>query len=250
MRITIERHGTHVAISSEHENLSKADIVEVCSKACDVIESIDSKVYTKADNERAVQDEPAEYPAPKMVLQQPPQESPMIRPRIPNNVVDVQELDIKKAVTESALVRCPKCGQAHVLAVNAGNHIYMMRKVYGNPDEFKIIAEFDSLNSQDFINMCCKPETDRKAYFEDLQKVKPLDDKDFAVDNDTPIFCPVCCESDTFYNWKNAYENPLEYFETEHMCDACGGEKLEKLIKKHKVYQCDSCGLAQDIKED
>jgi len=176
----------------------------------------------------------------------------LIRPRIPNNLVDVKDLTVKQAVTEQALVRCPNCGQSHVLAVNAGNRIYMMRKFYsltGN-DEFRIIAEFDSLTSQDLVNMCCKPETDRKAYFEDIQKVKMIDDKDFAVNNETEVFCPVCCQSDTFFKWKSAYENPLNYFETECICDACGGEKLEKIVKNHKVYQCDKCGLQTDFKEE
>ena len=64
------------------------------------------------------------------------------------------------------------------------------------------------------------------------------------------MICPVCHESDTFEAWKDTFENPLNYFETEHLCDACGGEKLEKLIKKKKVYACDSCGLITDFKEE
>lgn len=167
-----------------------------------------------------------------------------IRERIPNNVVDVKDLDIKQAITEKALVRCPHCGQSHILALNSGNRIYVMRKfyAYAAEDEFRIILEFDSLNSHDFLGICCKPETDRKAYFEDIQKTYMKDDKDFAVTNDTEVFCPVCCQSDTFLNWKNAYDNPLEYFETEHLCDACGGETVTKMVKKQKVTKCEKCG--------
>lgn len=173
----------------------------------------------------------------------------VIRPRIPNNVVDIKDLTIEKAVTENALVRCPSCGQAHCLAVPSGNHIYLMRRNLKD-NEFGIIAEFDSLAGQDFINVCCKPETDRKAYYEDLQSMSFEDNTDFAVNNNTEIFCPVCCTSSTFNLWKDAFENPLDFFETEQLCDACGGEKLEKLIKKHKVYQCDKCGLQTDFKEE
>ena len=146
-------------------------------------------------------------------------------------------------------MRCPSCGQAHCLAVPSGNHIYLMRRDFKD-NEFGIIAEFDSLNSEDFVNVCCKPETDRKDYYQDLQNISFMDNTDFAVNNDTEIFCPVCCHSNTFSSWKDAFENPLSYFETEQLCDACGGEKLEKLIKKHKVYQCDKCGLQTDFKED
>jgi predicted RNA-binding Zn-ribbon protein involved in translation (DUF1610 family) len=50
-------------------------------------------------------------------------------------------------------------------------------------------------------------------------------------------------------NWKKAFDEPLTFFETEHLCDACGGEKLEKLVKKTKMYQCDKCGLQTPFKE-
>ena len=173
---------------------------------------------------------------------------PAFRERLPNNIVDVKDLTIKQAIKEKALVRCPKCGQAHCLAVSSGSKVYMMERQFSS-NEFGIIAEFDSLGSQDFVNMCCKEDTNKQLYFEDLQALKLLDDKDFAVNNDTEIFCPVCHESNTFETWKDAFENPLKYFETEHLCDACGGEKLEKLIKKKKVYACDSCGLVSDFKE-
>lgn len=176
-------------------------------------------------------------------------ERALIRPRIPNNVVDVKELSIEKAVTENALVRCPKCGQAHCLAVPSNGRVYMMRRNYLQ-NEFGIIADFSSLDSTELLNACCKEDTDRQAYFNDLQSIPFREDVDFAVDNNTEVFCPVCCVSSTFNLWKDAFENPLDYFETEHLCDACGGEKLEKLVKKHKIYQCDKCGLQSDFKEE
>ena len=163
-----------------------------------------------------------------------------IRERIPNNVVDVKTLDIKQAVTEKALVRCPQCGQAHCLAVNSGSKVYVMEKDF-DANDFNIIAEFDSLTSDGFVNMCCKTDTDRLAYFNDLQSVPVINRDDFTVNNDTEVFCPVCCKSDTFLNWKNAYESPLEYFETEHLCDVCGGETVTKMIKKQKVNKCEIC---------
>ena len=176
-----------------------------------------------------------------------------IRERIPNNVVDVRTLNVKQAITEKALVRCPHCGQSHVLAMVSGSNVYMMRKFYsatGNDDEFRTIAEFDSTKNKAFFNMCCKTETDKKAYFEDIQKIGMLDDKDFTVTNDTEIFCPVCCQSDVFLNWKDAYEYPLNYFETEHLCDVCGGETVTKMVKKQKVCKCEICGHETKYKEE
>ena len=172
-----------------------------------------------------------------------------IRQRIPNNIVDINELDIKQAVIDKALVRCPHCGQAHCLAINSNNNVYVMERDFCN-DEFNIIAEFDSLTSSGLIGMCCKPDTDKLAYFNDLQSVSIINYNDFVANNDTEVFCPVCCESSTFINWKDAYENPLKFFETEHLCDICGGEKLEKIIKDKKVYLCESCGHQSEFKEE
>lgn len=172
----------------------------------------------------------------------------LIRPRIPNNIVDIRDLNIKQAITEKALVRCPHCGQAHCLTVNSGDNIYVMERDFVK-NEFNVIAEFDSLNSNEFIGMCCKSDTDRLAYFNDLQNIQAINKNDFTANNDTEIFCPVCCTSNDFLQWKKAFENPLEYFETEHLCDICGGEKLEKIIREEKKYVCESCGYETKYKE-
>lgn len=238
MKIKVKCHGMSIEVKGLDEHLSKKEIANVVYHMYDAIKSV---YFPSEDTEDTNKNE-------SIQIQTPKEPDLLIRPRIPNSIVDTKDLDIKQAVTENALVRCPECGQSHILAVNSGNHIYVMRKFYAvaSSDEFRIIAEFDSLSSQDFINMCCKPETNRKAYFEDIQKIKMIDDKDFAVDNNTEIFCPVCCRSHNFGRWKDAYENPLKYFETEHLCDACGGERFEKVIKNGKLYECDTCGLIID----
>ena len=246
MKIQIDSKEISVTATGISDKISQKEVMDISGKIYDTIKMIHC-FENKSENKAVPVETTPKISVPTITST----DSPLIRPRIPNNVVDVKDLTIEKAITENALVRCPHCGQAHVLAVNSGNHIYVMRRFYAHAstDEFRIVAEFDSLNSKDFINMCCKPETDRKAYFEDVQNIKMIDDKDFAANNDTEIFCPVCCKSSTFESWKDAYEHPLAYFETEHLCDACGGEKLEKLIKKTKVYQCDKCGLQTDYKE-
>lgn len=247
MEIQIEHNGIKISGTGIPERTTKENLMNIAGSIYEMIQMVSTNSANKSVE--------IPYKAPEVIkrtVEKKESSSPLIRPRIPNNVVDISELDIKQAVTEEALVRCPGCGQSHVLAVNSGNRIYVMRKFYAisASDEFRIVAEFDSLTSQDFIGMCCKPETNRKAYFEDIQKLKMLDDKDFAVDNNTEIFCPVCCKSYPFNEWKDAYENPLKYFETEHLCDACGGEKFEKVIKGGKKYECDSCGLTGYYNKD
>lgn len=209
-------------------------------------QGLDSIIKEEIDSPRPIIKE-----QPKKDIQ-PARDEFKIRERIPNNIVDIKDLDIKQAVTQQALVRCPHCGQAHVLAVNSGNKVYVMRKFYytNNTDEFKIIAEFDSSNTKGLFNMSCKPDTDKKAYFEDIQKINTIDDKDFAVTNDTEVFCPVCCQSDKFLNWKKAYESPLEFFETQQLCDVCGGEAITKIVKEQKVNKCEVCGHETSYKGD
>lgn len=243
MKIQIEINDVNVIVETPcyaDTLIGRNDVMNVCDKVYNVIESIcnpdKNTNITKEEN----QCQP-EIP--------PKKDTMVIRPRIPNNIVDVKDLSIKKAVTENALVRCPKCGQAHCLAVSSGSMVYLMERDF-NTNDFNIIAEFDSLNEQPFIDVCCKPETDRLAYFNDLQNAYVLNHNDFAVDNDSEIFCPVCCESSSFLEWKQAFDNPLQYFETEHICDVCGGEKLEKIIRDKKVYLCDSCGYQTEFEEE
>lgn len=243
MKIQIENNNVCVTVDTNYENYDKKQILDICDKAYDTLTLAyerDIPFTERNDIDIALVNNTAKVPIPRDEM--------VIRPRIPNNVVDINELTIEKAVTENALVRCPNCGQAHCLAVPSNSHIYLMRRNF-NDNEFGIIAEFNSLTSQDFVNVCCKPETDRKAYYEDLQSMSFEYNEDFAVNNETELFCPVCCKSNIFSSWKDAFENPLRYFETEHLCDACGGEKLEKLIKEKKVYECDKCGLQIDFKE-
>lgn len=238
MKIQIENNGVKVTVESSEEI---CNIENISYKMLDLCKSINPGIIQDTSFLKKLKEAPIET-KPKE------KERDFIRPRLPNNIVDIKDLSIEKAVTENALVRCPDCGQAHCLAIHS-DKIYMMRKDY-DKNEFGIICEFDSLQSQDFIKACCKKETNRNFYYQDLQKIKFITTSDFAVNDDTEIFCPVCCTSNSFGEWKNAFQNPLEYFETEQLCDACGGEKLEKFIKKSKYYVCDKCGLNEKIKEE
>lgn len=172
-----------------------------------------------------------------------------IRERIPNNVVDVKTLDVKQAITEKALVRCPHCGQAHALVVHSGSNIYFMERNF-EENEFRIILHFDSSNEKQLTGVCYKEDMDKLAYFCDLQSLKEISNDDFVLDNDTEIFCPVCHESNTFESWKRAYEHPLEFFETEQLCDVCGGETVTKVVKEEKMNVCEKCGHETPYKEE
>jgi hypothetical protein len=116
-------------------------------------------------------------------------------------------------------------------------------------NDFGIIAKFDSLTSQGFLGMCCKTDTDKLLYFKDLQDAALITQEDFAATDETDIFCPVCHQSESFYEWKNAYINPLDYFETEHLCDACGGETVVKpdAVTKQKSICCETCGHTKPL---
>lgn len=165
------------------------------------------------------------------------------RDRLPNNVIDITELTIEKAVTENSLVRCPSCGQAHCLAVNSGNHVYFMARDY-EKDEFSIISSYDSLNNKLFAEICRDKDGDFAEYYRLIRELPfSKENEDFAVDNNTEIFCPVCHDSASFFNWKKAYDQPLNFFETENLCDACGGERVEKHIHKMKTLKCEKCNL-------
>ncbi len=246
MRISIENNGMLVSIDVDaHPNKNQA--LKLFGSMYDMYMDFTHDSENKCNVEPA--QEAKEFkpiPVPAAV---PYKDDFNIRQRLPNNLVDVKDLDIKQAVTQKALVRCPECGQAHCLAVSSGSKVYLMERDMEH-DEFNIIAEFDSLNSEEFVDVCCKPDTDRLAYFKDLQNAEMMDHRDFTADNDTEVFCPVCCKSSKFFDWKKAFEEPLNYFETTELCDVCGGETVVKMHKKNKIVQCECCGYKTDYKEE
>ena len=248
MKIRIENNGIKATVEMPNyvsDNATKKVASMVSQLVSDIHNMRIANAVSLAD--KIVEEEQEETQQIPEVKQ--PIERPAIRSRIPNNVINIEDLSLKQAVTENALVRCPNCGQAHALIVRDNTGLYLMRKDY-EKNEFVVISEYD-INDDSFIQACCKEDTNRKAYFDDLQNVPESDDiKQFNVTNDTELFCPVCHGSNSFELWKDAFENPLTYFETEQLCDACGGEKLEKFIHKKKVYSCDKCGLITEFKEE
>ena len=235
-KVKLETKHIKISLSSTKESIDS--LVESASSLynhCCGHQEASSVAFTKEITEECTEE--VQEPTVSSVS-----EFPTIRKRLPNNVVDIKDLTVKQAIRESALVRCPKCGQAHCLAVSSGSRVYMMERQFSS-NEFDIIAEFNSFEDLEFINMCCKEDTDKRLYFQDLQSLKPLADKDFVISNDIEIFCPVCHEFSSFEEWKDAFENPLKYFETEYLCDACGGEMsvLKADDDGSIVYICNKC---------
>lgn len=238
MRLTIEK-GKYKAVFTADAHLSGEQMAELCRRLNNVIDAV-------FGNDAPVSEtKPVEEPAHPIIYTA---ERPAFRDRLPNNLVDVKDLTIQQAVTENALVRCPECGQAHAIIVKSGNSLYLMRKDY-EKNEFVTICPFDADDQQAMLNVCCTEKTNRLAYFNDLQALRAIDCGDFTVNNETEIFCPVCQQSHPFMDWKEAFDNPLSRFETEHLCDACGGEVVEKVVKGSTYTHCEHCGLEQPSKE-
>ena len=241
MRLSIEK-GRYKAVFAAQAHLTSEQMAEVCRRLNGIIDAVFGQ-------EEAVTPEiihqPVEAPAKPAAVAQ---ERPAFRDRLPNNLVDIKDLTVKQAVTENALVRCPECGQAHAIIVKSGSAMFLMRKDY-DKNEFVVISEFDADQQETLLGVCCNEGTDRAAYFTDLQSFKEMPGRDFTVNNETELFCPVCQKSNAFIDWKEAYDNPLSRFETEHLCDACGGEVVEKVVKGHTYTKCESCGLERPSKE-
>lgn len=247
MKIRIKNNGVKatVEMSNYVSDSATTKIAELVSQLVTNIHKIRRENAVSTAKECAIEQSKFEEKKTTSVV---PAERPAIRSRIPNNIVNIEDLSLTQAVTENALVRCPHCGQANAIIVNDNTGIYLMRKDY-QKNEFVVIAEY-GIDDNTFTDACCKDDTDKQAYFKDLQKQPELSDiTQFNVTNETELFCPVCRNSNDFKQWKDAYENPLNFFETDQLCDACGGEKLPKVIKNKTVYCCDKCGLITDYEE-
>lgn len=172
-----------------------------------------------------------------------------IRPRLPNNVVDVSKLSIQEATTDEALIRCPICGQAHSVIVSDNVNFYLMRKHYPS-NEFGIVKSVSGSDEGSLLSLSrqCDAEhendpANKLDYFFLVQGMPLTEDRDFAVVNDTELFCPVCHKSAPFIQWKEAWQEPSKYFEHTHICEACGGECVEQIdTDKKGLLVCDACG--------
>ena len=180
----------------------------------------------------------------KKVQQQ--DDRPVIRDRLPNQI-DMSELDIKKAITNHPMIRCPHCGQSSKAIVHIGpSEYYYIRK---DNKEFNIIMK---LNDYEEINNVCLPkESDVTTYHNDIENIKvpnKYKNVDLNVNENTVFECPICRQKESFNQWNMAFETPLNFFETDKLCEICGGEMVNVLVtdengnKNVNQEQCEACG--------
>lgn len=173
------------------------------------------------------------------------EEKSPIRDRLPNNIIDIKDLDVQKAMTENVLVRCPHCGQACAIIVKDKYKLFLMKRDF-EANEFVIIAEAEESE----LPILIAKDGGAKKYYDSIYDKKVINSSDFAVNDDTEIFCPICHESNDFYKWKDAFSNPWKFFEHERICNICGGE-LSSVIdsKNSNLMVCDKCGKTWEEKE-
>lgn len=179
-------------------------------------------------------------------------ERPIIRNRIPNEV-DLTELEIKKATTETPMIRCPGCGQSSKTIVNIDDEAYYLRKDYVNgKEEFVIIANM--LNDKEIDGICKKPDADIMDYHNDIAKIKipkKYKNHDLNVNNNTLLECPICREKHKFLKWVDVFKHPVDYgFESDMLCDVCGHEAVT-ILKKDNLSEvkCEKCGYSKIISQ-
>ena len=182
------------------------------------------------------------------------EERPVVRKRLPNEV-DLSDVELKKAVTTEPMLRCPKCGQSAVIVVVVDeNHVYLMRKEIGDTkDTYTLIAQLKSNDDIRAVEYHENKFGDKHKYHEEIMKMdisKDVRNEDLNVDMNTSVYCPVCCTFHKYSEWIECFKHPLDFgFETEHLCDVCGGEVVEQIDKdKKKILHCEKCGYNKSIK--
>lgn len=182
------------------------------------------------------------------------EERPVVRKRLPNEV-DLSDVELKKAVTTEPMLRCPKCGQSAVIVVVVDeNHVYLMRKETDDTkDTYTLIAQLKSNDDIKAVEYHEDKFGDKRKYHEEVMKMdisKDVRNEDLNVDMNTSIYCPVCCTFHKYSEWIECFKHPLDFgFETEHLCDVCGGEVVEQIDKdKKKILHCEKCGYNKSIK--
>ena len=250
VRVSNNAFSTEIAIKN-FNNLDAEHLTDITSEMAKAASNAAKEVYEKYTQTSLG------VISPKKVSEKPkkavsgvskPADEFKIRERLPNTI-DAKELDIKQAVTENSLIRCPHCGQAHCAVFKDATMYYFMEKNY-DTNSFDVICK--SEKKEDMELAFANANTDMQDYFADLQNAlkSSIENIDIVVDNDSLITCPICSATTSFMNWKEAYDTPLHFFETEQLCDLCGGETVTKMKKKKAVVCCEKCKHEVPVKED
>ncbi|MNO96162.1 hypothetical protein D3C76_878240 [compost metagenome] len=120
--------------------------------------------------------------------------------------------------------RCPHCGQAHELRFTYDaedlrlKQNAMLDKVWLERYENRVLTDTYESDTQEFRNYVSR------------------------MWNEMDVPCHSCRETAPKWRWAHAYQNPLLYFETEHVCH-CGGEMyLEPDPLGNHYLRCEDCG--------
>lgn len=160
--------------------------------------------------------------------------------------VNLNSLKIEKAETKTSLVRCPKCGQAHVAILEVSNIENIILVRHGN--EFKYVR---TVTSEDLDNLMFNKDTMNIVdYFNDFQNFK-YTDEDIMMDNVSNVYCPVCDTYNSAEKWVEAYNCPERYFEYDNICDICGGEMCQAIKEENgeERFVCENCNSEKVFKE-
>lgn len=102
------------------------------------------------------------------------------------------------------MFRCPDCGQAHKIVVEFQDGEQGLLELSKDAKDMKLIIHGQEITEDHEF---------RDAY---EQKID-------SINQEQEIICPECKFGDTLANFIEAHEDPLKYFEVEHLCH-CGGE--------------------------
>lgn len=151
----------------------------------------------------------------------PPKEAKRL-PDVKYDVIDTG--DIVYNPYSGGQFRCPYCGQAHEL-----------RFTY---------ETYDLRLKQDMMlsTLWLERYKDGK-FFNDYRSDNAIFKRAMnALTNLIDIPCHICRETAPKWRWTHAYQSPLLYFETEHICH-CGGEMyLEPDPLGNHYMRCEDCG--------
>ena len=184
--------------------------------------------------------------------------------RLPNtSIVDVSTIDLKKAIAQETLIRCPFCGQSHCTIIGTHQNVRVLLKKKHNGKNSYYPAATPAATGNKTINDVFSEFTiaglirnkrikeehlhKQRLEFYNLMSNVNVTDEDFNADADTRLLCPVCGKESTLSVWVDAYVNPLKYFETGSLCEACGGELVD-CIENDSVHgevtvaKCEVCG--------
>ena len=225
---------THVAISNDNIDINitlkkPIDIQCVASALCDMVELlVDEDIRSQEKNadilrEKIKNFEPTDITPvsqPKPVQKR--DDEFKVRDRLPNQI-DLKDYKITSAKKKEVLLRCPNCGQGHCVMTRVNNTNYFLEKLN---DKFEITGEADG-PFPIFVETYGKKEDETsKDYYDKMQQCEIIESNDFACSDEMDMFCPVCKVSRAMKDWVNTYNNPMNIFGFNNVCDACGAEMV------------------------